>query len=69
MWILADTWRIFDTRVSMDPARNQGLLQCLSRHIKASLKADQRWWVETAGGNMEDLVTSESPFTRKHDTK
>ena len=66
-WILIDMWRIFDTRVSMrqDTARNQGLLRRLSRQIAASLKADQRWWMETAGGNIEDLLTSDPPPLHK----
>ena len=63
MWILADKWRLVDTRVSMRQYTvcNQGLLLRLSCQIAASLKADWKPRVETAGGNIEDLLTSEPP--------
>ena len=66
-WILSDTWRLVDTRFSMcqDPTRNQGLLWCLSRQIISSLKADWKQQVETAGGNIEYLLTSEPPLYKK----
>ena len=46
-WILADIWRLVNTRVSMrqDTTRNQGLLLRLSRQITAILKADCQMWV------------------------
>ena len=70
-WILADTWRLVDTRVYMhqDPARNQGLLQQLSRQIAAILKADWRWRVNTARGKYKELMNSDPPSTRKNDTR
>ena len=66
-WILVDTRRIVDTRVSVrqDPAHNQGLLGCLSRQIAAILKEDWHQRVETARGNMEDLLTSEPPLQKE----
>ena len=60
--ILADIRRLFNTRVStfQDIARNQILFQRPSRQIEASLKADwRRRQVETYGGNIKDLLTSE----------
>ena len=70
-WILEDTWRLVDTRVSMlqYPARNQGLLQRQSRQIAEILKADWRQRLQTARGNCEELLTSNPPSTRKHGTR
>ena len=67
MWILADMWRIVDTRVSMRQYTvcNQGLLRRLSCQIAASLKEDWKPWVETAGGSIEDLLTSEPPHHKE----
>ena len=60
-WILADIWRLVDTRVSMrqDITCNQGLLQRPSRQIAASLKADQQRRVDTDRGKIEDILTSD----------
>ena len=62
-WILAYTKRLVYTKVSThhDPTRNQRLVQRLSHQVAASLKADQQRWVKTAGGKIEDLLTSEPP--------
>ena len=67
-WILADTWRIVDTKLLMRqyPARNQGLLQHLSRQIAEILKADWRRRVQTARGKYEELLTSDPPSIKKH---
>ena len=59
-WILADAWMLVNMRVSArrDPARNQSLVQRLSRHIAAILKANHLHWAYTAGGKVESLLTS-----------
>ena len=67
MWILVDMWRIVNTRVSMCQYTvcKQGLLQRLIFQIAASLKADWKPRVETSGGNIEDLLTSEPPHNKE----
>ena len=67
MWILADMWRIVNTRVSMCQYTvcKQGLLQRLIFQIAARLKADWKPRVGTARGNIEDLLTSEPPHHKE----
>ena len=67
MWILADMWRLVDTRVSMRQYTvcNQGLLRRLSRQIEASLKEDWKQRLETTRGNIEELLTSEPPHHKE----
>ena len=64
MWILVDTWRLIDTRVSarQDPARDQGIIQRLSREIKVSLQVDHRRQEEASGINIEAILASDPPL-------
>ena len=59
-WTLEDTLRLVDTIVFVrqDPTRNNQLLCCLGRQIKASLKADPWHHVEMSGGAIETLLAS-----------
>ena len=53
-WILAETWRLVDKRVSAcrDPAKEQALKRRLGRAIKESLAADWRRRAEEAGAEV-----------------
>ena len=48
-----------------DPTRNKGLLKFLIRQIAASLKSDWQRQVETDGGKIEDLLTSDLPLQKE----
>ena len=64
MWILVDTWRLIDTRVSarQDPARDQGIIQRLSREIKVSLQVYHCRQEEAAGINIKAILASDPPL-------
>ena len=65
-WILEDTWRIVDERVSArKKTRDQTQIRRLSRAIAASLKGDKRRRVETAGEEVEALLGAEPPMSRE----
>ena len=57
-WISAETWRLFDKRVSArrDPAKGQALKIRLGRAIMASLAADRIRRADEAGAEVEALV-------------
>ena len=63
MWILADTWRLVDERVSMIrvTARDQALIQRLGRAINAILNRNRRRWNEEAGEEIERLLGADPP--------
>ena len=57
-WILAETWRLVDERVSArrDPAKRQALKRRLGCAIKGSLAADWRRRADEAGAEVEVLA-------------
>ena len=70
MWILADTWRLVNERVSVRqyPARDQAHIWRLGRTINASLKEDRHRRPEEAVEEVERLLGADPPSTRKHGT-
>ena len=60
-WILTETWRLVDERVSTrrDPTKGQTIRRRLGRAIKASLTADRRRHGDEAGAEVEALVGAE----------
>ena len=63
-WILEETWRIIDERVSVrwGPRRCQMRVRYLGRAIWAALKGEMRRRVETAGNNVERILNSDPPL-------
>ena len=63
-WILEETWRIIDERVSVrwGPRWCQMRIRCRGRAIRAALKGDRRRRVETAGKDVERLLISNPPL-------
>ena len=69
MWILADTWRLVNERVSVRqyPARDQAHIWRLGRAINTSLKEDRRRRIEEAVKEVERLLGAYAPpSTGKH---
>ena len=67
-WILEDTWRLVDERVSARRKKRdhtQARIRRLSRAIAASLKGDRRRIVETAGEEVEALLGADPPMPRE----
>ena len=66
-WILEDTWRLVDERVSAqrNPARDQTSIWRLSRAIVASLKGDRRQRVKTTGAEVEHLLGADPTMPRE----
>ena len=62
-WILEDTWRIIDTRVSVHqhPARNQSLIRRLGCHTTTMIKADRWRQTETDGGDIKNTDIGPPP--------
>ena len=62
-WILEDTWRLVNKRVSarQDPAQNQSLLICPGRAINMSLKEYMRWRTEEARESTEKILGAHPP--------
>ena len=64
-WILEDTWRLVDERVSARRnTKDQSRIRRLSRAIAASLKGDRMRRVETAGEEVETLIGVDPPMPR-----
>ena len=63
-WILAETWRLFDERVSArrDLTKGQALKRRLGRAIKAILAEDWRRRADKAGAELEALVGANPPL-------
>ena len=68
--ILADTWRLVDTRISARryPTHDQAPIRRLRCAINETLKADQRRSTVDSGGKIEALLASDPFTTRKHVT-
>ena len=66
-WILAETWRLVDERVSMrwDIAKDQALIRKLDRAIKSSLREDRQGRAEEAGAEVETLMGLDPPLHRE----
>ena len=65
-WILEDTWRLVDERVSAQrKTKDQLRIRRLSREIAKSLKGDRRRRVEAAGEEAEELLGADPPMPRE----
>ena len=66
-WILTETWRLVDERVSAhrDPEKGQAIKRSLGRAIKASLAADRRRRADEAGAEVEALVGADPPLIQE----
>ena len=66
-WILAETLRLFDERVSArrDPAKGQALKRRLGRAIKAILAADQKQRADKEVEEVEGLVGADPPLIQE----
>ena len=67
LWILEETWRLVDERVSArrDPRKGQAEKRRLGRAIKESLLADRKRRADEAGAEMEALVGSDTPLIQE----
>ena len=63
-WILEETWRLVDERVSArrDPRKGQALKRRLGRAVKVSLAADRKQRAEEAGAEVEALLGADRPL-------
>ena len=66
-WILAETWRLIDERVSapQDTAKGQNIIRRLGCAIKTSLTADRRRLAEEAEVEVEALVGADPPLIQE----
>ena len=66
-WILTETWRLVDERVSVrqDLMKGQSIRRRLGSAIKASLTADRRRHAEEAGEVVEVLVGADPPLIQE----
>ena len=66
-WILSEMCRIVDERVSTrrEPGRDQWRIRLLGRAIWAALKEDRRRQAETAGEDVERLLSGDPPLPCK----
>ena len=66
-WILTETWRLSDERVSArrDPAKGQTIRRRLGRAIKANMMVDRRQRAEEAGAEVEALVGVDPPLIQE----
>ena len=64
VWILVETWRLVDKRVStcQDLAKDQSLIWRLVCAIKSSLRDDRQRQAEEAGAEVGKLMGSEAPL-------
>ena len=68
-WILEETWRIIDKRVSarQEHGQCQARVQRLGQAIRVALKGDRRRWVELEGEDVERILTGDPHHqTSKH---
>ena len=63
-WILEETWRLVDERVSarQDPRYGQAFKQKLGREVKVSMAADRKRRADKAGAEVEALVKTDPPI-------
>ena len=66
-WILKETWRLVDERVSAlwDPEKGQTIRRRLERAINASLMEDRKRRAEEAGAEVEALVGANAPLIQE----
>ena len=66
-WIFKAAWRLVDERVfaRREPGRDQVRIIRLGRAIRAALKEDRKRWAETAGEDVERLLTGAAPPLRR----
>ena len=66
-WILTETWRLIDKRVSArrDPTKGQVIKRRLGRAIKASLSADRRRRADEAGAEVDTLLGADPPLIQE----
>ena len=66
-WVLTDTWRLIDERVSSrrDPEKGQAIKRSLGRAIKASLAADRIRNTDEARAQVEALVGADPPLIQE----
>ena len=66
-WILTETWRLVDKRVSArrDPAKGQAIKRRMGRAIKASLAVDRRRRADEAEAEVEALVGADPPLIQE----
>ena len=62
-WILAETWRLVDERVSArrEPGRDHQRIRRLGRAIQATLKGERRHWAVTAGEDVKRILSVHPP--------
>ena len=63
-WISEVTWRLINETVSArrEPGIYQALIRQMGRAIRAELKDERRRWADTAGDDVERLLTGDPPL-------